>query len=101
MLGTSSRTTRTHSERYPPETNLGCSPETSKRFRNLLLVSGEHPKFVSGGYLSECVRVVRELVPSISLEVGPMEAEQYRPIVEAGAEGLVVYQETYDREVYA
>ena len=29
-----------------------------------------------------------------------METEQYVPIVQAGAEGLVVYQETYDREVY-
>jgi 2-iminoacetate synthase len=38
--------------------------------------------------------------PSISLEVGPLEAEQYVPIVQAGGEGLVVYQETYDRGVY-
>ena len=30
-----------------------------------------------------------------------METADYRPIVGAGAEGLVVYQETYDREVYA
>ena len=30
-----------------------------------------------------------------------METEEYRPLVAAGAEGLVVYQETYDREVYA
>ena len=63
-------------------------------FRNILLVSGEHPKFVSTGYLAECVRVLREYVPSVSLEVGPMETEQYRPIVQAGADGLVVYQET-------
>src|SRR5881394_4316463 len=27
-------------------------------FRNLLLVSGEHPKFVSGDYLVECVRAL-------------------------------------------
>jgi len=70
-------------------------------FRNVLLVSGEHPKFVSTGYLAECVRALHEEVPSISLEVGPMETEDYRPIVEAGADGLVVYQETYDRAVYA
>jgi 2-iminoacetate synthase len=70
-------------------------------FRNLLLVAGEHPKFISNGYLAECVRALRDEVPGISLEVGPMETEEYRPIVEAGAEGLVVYQETYDREVYA
>jgi 2-iminoacetate synthase len=30
-----------------------------------------------------------------------MEAAEYRPLVEAGADGLVVYQETYDRAVYA
>ena len=70
-------------------------------FRNILLVSGEHPKFVSTGYLADCVRALHEEVPSISLEVGPMEAEEYRPLVEAGADGLVVYQETYDRSVYA
>ena len=69
-------------------------------FRNLLLVSGEHPKFVSNGYMEECVRTLHQEAPSVSLEVGPMETEQYRPLVEAGAEGLVVYQETYDREVY-
>jgi len=70
-------------------------------FRNLLLVAGEHPKFVSGAYLAECIRALREEVPAISLEVGPMETADYRPLVEAGAEGLVVYQETYDRAVYA
>jgi len=70
-------------------------------FRNLLLVAGEHPKFVSRGYLAECVRALHQEVPSLALEVGPMETEAYRPIVEAGADGLVVYQETYDREVYA
>ena len=72
-------------------------------FRNLLLVAGEHPKFVSNGYLEDCVRAVREAagVPAVSLEVGPTETEEYRPLVAAGAEGLVVYQETYQREVYA
>ena len=70
-------------------------------FRNILLVSGEHPKFVSTGYLADCVRVLHEEVPSISLEVGPMETEEYRPLAQAGADGLVVYQETYDRAVYA
>jgi 2-iminoacetate synthase len=70
-------------------------------FRNLLLVAGEHPKFVSGGYLADCVHALRGEVPGVSLEVGPMETAEYRPIVQAGAEGLVVYQETYDRDVYA
>ena len=69
-------------------------------FRNILLVSGEHPKFVSNGYMADCVRAVREEIPSVSLEIGPMETEDYRPLVAAGSDGLVVYQETYDRPLY-
>jgi 2-iminoacetate synthase len=70
-------------------------------FRNILLVAGEHPKFVSREYLADCVRALHPEMPSISLEVGPMETEDYEPMVAAGAEGLVVYQETYDRSIYA
>jgi 2-iminoacetate synthase len=69
-------------------------------FRNILLVSGEHPKFVSNGYLAECVAAVHAETPSVSLEIGPMETADYEPLVQAGADGLVVYQETYDRAVY-
>jgi 2-iminoacetate synthase len=70
-------------------------------FRQILLVAGEHPKFVSQNYLAKCVRALAPDFSSISIEVGPMETVDYIPIVEAGAEGLVVYQETYNREVYA
>ncbi|MBC8002228.1 MAG: 2-iminoacetate synthase ThiH [Opitutaceae bacterium] len=70
-------------------------------FRSILLVAGEHPKFVSSGYMADCIRALHEFVPSVSLEVGPMEADEYRPLTAAGADGLVVYQETYDRNVYA
>ncbi len=69
-------------------------------FRNILLVAGEHPKFISNGYMAECVAALHDEIPSISLEVGPMETEEYRPLVDAGADGLVVYQETYDRAIY-
>jgi 2-iminoacetate synthase len=70
-------------------------------FRNILLVSGEHPKFVSNRYLYDAVKQLVAMIPSVSLEVGPMETEDYQPLVGAGAEGLVVYQETYDPEIYA
>jgi 2-iminoacetate synthase len=69
-------------------------------FRNLLLVAGEHPKFVSSHYLKECVAALHAEWPGISLEVGPMETSEYRPLVEAGADSLVVYQETYERGIY-
>ncbi len=69
-------------------------------FRDLLLVAGEHPKFVSNGYLERCVAALAPEVPGLSLEVAPMETPDYRPLVAAGAEGLVVYQETYHLPTY-
>ncbi len=68
--------------------------------RNILLVAGEHPKFVSDGYLQDCIDALRPFISTLSIEVGPMENRQYAEIVAHGAEGLVVYQETYDRETY-
>lgn len=73
----------------------------SQGFRNLLLVAGEHPKFVSNNYLRDCIATLHPEWPSISLEVGPLDQSEYALLVAAGADGLVVYQETYDREVYS
>ncbi|MDP0490914.1 MAG: 2-iminoacetate synthase ThiH [Verrucomicrobiota bacterium JB023] len=70
-------------------------------FRNVLLVAGEHPKFVSEGYLQDIIRRLTKTFPTIGIEVGPMEDHQYAELVLAGAEGLIVYQETYHRETYS
>src|SRR5438445_11231351 len=35
-------------------------------FRNLLLVSGDHPQLVSNGYLDQCVAALHEIIPSLS-----------------------------------
>lgn len=69
-------------------------------FRNILLVAGEHPKFVSDGYLQACLDALKPFIPTLGIEVGPMEDAQYAEIVRHGAEGLIVYQETYHRRVY-
>ena len=69
-------------------------------FRNILLVAGEHPKFISTTYLRECIAALHTDWPGISLEIGPMETADYCPLVTAGADGLVVYQETYNRKIY-
>ncbi|MEJ6561446.1 MAG: 2-iminoacetate synthase ThiH [Akkermansiaceae bacterium] len=72
----------------------------SMGFRNILLVAGEHPKFVSDGYLQSCIDAIKDFIPTIGIEVGPMEDDQYGELVDHGAEGLIVYQETYHRETY-
>ena len=70
-------------------------------FRNLLLVAGEHPRFVSIDYLENCLRALRCEIPSLAFEIAPRETADYARLVSAGAEGLIVYQETYDRAAYA
>ncbi|MCU1462848.1 MAG: thiazole biosynthesis protein ThiH [Acidimicrobiales bacterium] len=69
-------------------------------FRHLLLVSGEHARIVSKDYLVDAVDAVASVVPSVSVEVQVWDTETYRRLVKAGCEGLVVYQETYDRSTY-
>jgi 2-iminoacetate synthase len=72
----------------------------ARGFRSLLLVAGEHPKYVSNGYVAECVRRCALYTPQVALELGPLETADYAPLVAAGAEGLVVYQETYHEPTY-
>lgn len=69
-------------------------------FRSILLVAGEHPKYVSNGYVESVVRRLAKSFPSIALELGPLESIRYEPLVKAGCEALIVYQETYDEPIY-
>lgn len=73
----------------------------ARGFRHVLLVSGEHARIVSKDYLVECVRTIAPVIPEISLEVQVWDEATYRRLVDAGCDGLIVYQETYDRGTYA
>jgi 2-iminoacetate synthase len=73
----------------------------ARGFRHVLLVAGEHARIVSKEYLVEVSRAVASEMPSISIEVQVWDTDTYRRLVEAGCDGLVVYQETYDRSTYA
>lgn len=70
-------------------------------FRHILLVTGESPKKVDNDYLAAVAERIKPLFSSISIEVYPMETNGYQQMVDAGVDGLTIYQETYDRELYA
>jgi 2-iminoacetate synthase len=72
----------------------------ARGFRHVLLVAGEHARIVSKDYLVACVEALAPVVPSLLVEVQVWDAATYRRLVAAGCEGLVVYQEAYDRDVY-
>ncbi len=70
-------------------------------FRHLLLVSGEAPGLVPPEYFAQVAGRLRGLFSSIAVEVYPMNTEEYALLVDHGVDGLVIYQETYHRELYA
>jgi 2-iminoacetate synthase len=74
---------------------------TGRGFRHLLLVSGEHRVEVSADYLVDVVERLRPFVPSLSIETQTWSDDTYARLVAAGLEGVVHYQETYDRARYA
>jgi 2-iminoacetate synthase len=69
-------------------------------FRSILLLTGEHKKMADNSYLEAAVKRIKPLFSSISIEVYPMDTDGYKQMVAAGVDGLTVYQETYDRELY-
>src|SRR3989338_5853689 len=71
-----------------------------KGFRHLLLVSGEKRDRVSLAYLKEIITKLHNRFDSISLEIFPLEEPEYRELYLAGADGLTIYQEVYNREIY-
>ena len=69
-------------------------------FRHLLLVCGEAPKVVPVAFLEKVLTTLKSDFPSLSLEVYPLSAPAYELVTQAGADGLVLYQETYHRAAY-
>ncbi len=69
-------------------------------FSHLLLVSGENPDEVSIDYLEEIVKKLKPSFASIALEIYPLDEDGYSRLSRAGADGLIVYQETYDEKLY-
>ncbi len=72
----------------------------SQGFRHMLLLTGEAPKVAGIGYLEEAVKIIKKYCGSVSIEVFPMDTDGYQRMVAAGVDGLTVYQETYDLDLY-
>ncbi|WP_301744645.1 2-iminoacetate synthase ThiH [uncultured Duncaniella sp.] len=69
-------------------------------FENLLIVSGEHPKINGADYIEQVIRTARPYFNNLTIEVGPMSAEDYKRLTHSGLNGVVCFQETYHKENY-
>ena len=69
-------------------------------FRHLLLVSGEDHGRRSWQYYFDVVKHLRPYFAQLSLEVQPLDTEQYAALGLAGISNVCVYQETYNESRY-
>jgi 2-iminoacetate synthase len=73
----------------------------ARGYRSILLVSAERKNFQDIEYLCHAVEIAKVIgFQSISVEFGAVNFEQAKKLNNAGAENFVLYQETFDEEVY-
>jgi 2-iminoacetate synthase len=84
----------------PEEMHREMEKVAQSGIRNILLLTGESRVFTPPDYIKKAVETAKEYFPSISLEVYPLETDEYRELCAAGADGITIYQETYHQDRY-
>lgn len=69
--------------------------------KHILLLTGEAKKLADLSYLKMAVKVLKKYFSSISIEIYPLDTNEYSELKDLGVDGLTIYQEVYDRNTYA
>ncbi|MFV9551824.1 2-iminoacetate synthase ThiH [Algibacter sp. PT7-4] len=72
----------------------------NKGYDHILLVTGEANKTVGVSYIKHAINLIREHFSNISIEVQPLDQDEYEQLIEAGLYAVLVYQETYHEATY-
>ncbi|MBI4632783.1 MAG: 2-iminoacetate synthase ThiH [Deltaproteobacteria bacterium] len=68
--------------------------------KHVLILTGESRQYSPPSYIRECVQVLKKYFSSISVEIYPLDTEEYGELVTAGVDGLTIYQEVYHEKRY-
>lgn len=69
-------------------------------FDSVLLLTGYAPQTATIEYISRAVRTAKKHFTFVGLEIYPMDVDGYAALVDAGADGLTIYQEAYHKPTY-
>ncbi len=69
-------------------------------FDNLLLVTGENPARAGVDYLAKAIDLAKPMFSNIQIEVMPLDTDEYATLKEHGLNGVICFQETYNKERY-
>lgn len=70
-------------------------------YEHILLVTGEHLKRNGCDYLQRMIQLIKPHFAQISLEVAPLNVEEYATLANEGMYAVYVYQETYNVDRYS
>ena len=70
-------------------------------FRHILLVGGDFPKLTTAEYYGEVIEYLARRGVAAAVEIAPQSTADYARLMEAGACGVTLYQETYDESLYS
>ena len=68
--------------------------------RHILILTGESRGETPVSYIKDSVSILKKYFTSISIEVYSMSIEDYSILIAAGVDGIALYQETYDENLY-
>ena len=69
-------------------------------FENILLVTGENPAKAGVPYLARALDIAKRYFDNLKIEVMPLKAEEYAELVGHGLNGVICFQETYNKARY-
>ena len=69
-------------------------------FENLLLVTGENPAKAGVPYLAKALDIAKKYFSNLKIEVMPLKAEEYAELKKHGLNGVICFQETYNKARY-
>lgn len=68
--------------------------------QHVLFLTGEAQHMTPMDYLVDASQCLKSYFASVSIEVYPLEVDEYRRLQQAGVDGMTVFQETYNQQVY-
>jgi len=69
--------------------------------KHIIILTGDSREHSPVSYISECVKVLKKYFSSIMIEVYSLTEEEYRELVNAGIDGVTMFQEVYDAQIYS
>lgn len=69
-------------------------------FENLLIVTGENPAKAGVDYIAKALDIAKPYFSNLKIEVMPLKAEEYKCLTEHGLNGVICFQETYNKANY-